>query len=144
MKNEFEGQWEKRWHPLREEWIVYHVRQCGLHAVYENDRVQHFKKYLHTLNEKNSLRQQSSVLKKMGQLMYGSHESYTLCGLGSERTDEIVALAKNEKGVYGAKITGGGNGGTVCLLVDERGRKAAHKIHEAIAKKYNQEIVLFE
>lgn len=23
MKNEFEGSWEKRWHPLREEWVVY-------------------------------------------------------------------------------------------------------------------------
>jgi UDPglucose--hexose-1-phosphate uridylyltransferase len=23
MKNPFEGKWEKRWHPLREEWIVY-------------------------------------------------------------------------------------------------------------------------
>jgi len=23
MKNEFEGKWEKRWHPLREEWVVY-------------------------------------------------------------------------------------------------------------------------
>ena len=23
MKSEFEGKWEKRWHPLREEWVVY-------------------------------------------------------------------------------------------------------------------------
>ena len=23
MKSEFEGNWEKRWHPLREEWVVY-------------------------------------------------------------------------------------------------------------------------
>ncbi len=23
MKNEFDGKWEKRWHPLREEWVVY-------------------------------------------------------------------------------------------------------------------------
>lgn len=76
--------------------------------------------------------------------MYQSHESYSRCGLGSPRTDEIVTLAKNIPGIYGAKITGGGNGGTVCLLVDVEGKKEALKLHQILCEKYNQELVLFE
>lgn len=76
--------------------------------------------------------------------MYQSHESYSLCRLGSDRTDEIVALARNAAGVYGAKITGGGNGGTVCLLVDEEGKKSAHKIHQLLCEKYKGDLMLFE
>lgn len=50
--------------------------------------------------------------------MYGAHQSYTDCGLGSAETDLIVDLVKKEKGfcLYGAKITGGGAGGTLAIL----------------------------
>ena len=40
-------------------------------------------------------------------------------GLGSDATDLLVALVEQmgpEHGLYGAKITGGGSGGTVCIL----------------------------
>jgi galactokinase len=120
----------------------YHIRQCTLHPVYEHDRVNRFKEYLLTLNDSTS--DKASILRKMGELMYQSHESYSLCGLGSDRTDEIVTLAKNAPGVYGAKITGGGNGGTVCLLVDEDGKKSARKIHQLICEKYKGDFMLFE
>ena len=76
--------------------------------------------------------------------MYQSHQSYSLCRLGSERTDEIVGLAKNAPGVYGAKITGGGNGGTVCMLVDEEGKKSVHNIHQQLREKYKGDFTLFE
>jgi galactokinase len=92
----------------------YHVRQCASHPVYEHERVQRFKEYLIALNQLTTPNGRSTILKNMGDLMYQSHESYSRCGLGSGRTDEIVSLAKNAAGVYGAKITGGGNGGTVC------------------------------
>lgn len=53
-----------------------------------------------------------------------SHYSYSKCGLGSHGTDRLVALVKHTKqkaqfdgaSLFGAKITGGGCGGTVCVL----------------------------
>lgn len=54
------------------------------------------------------------------------HYSYSACGLGSDGTDRLVHLvqelqhsaeSKSEGGIlYGAKITGGGSGGTVCVI----------------------------
>jgi len=54
------------------------------------------------------------------------HYSYSACGLGSDGTDRLVRLvqemqhgkpSKSEGGtLYGAKITGGGSGGTVCVI----------------------------
>lgn len=56
--------------------------------------------------------------------MMQSHYSYSSCGLGSHGTDRLVGLVKNSKQkaqpdgatLFGAKITGGGCGGTVCVL----------------------------
>lgn len=53
-----------------------------------------------------------------------SHNSYSNCGLGSHGTDRLVALVKQKiqkserdsRTLFGAKITGGGCGGTVCIL----------------------------
>ena len=50
--------------------------------------------------------------------MYESHASYSACGLGSDGTDRLVTLAREAgaaRGIYGAKITGGGSGGTVAV-----------------------------
>lgn len=54
------------------------------------------------------------------------HYSYSACGLGSDGTDRLVhlvqelqhsAASKSEGGtLFGAKITGGGSGGTVCVI----------------------------
>mmetsp|Transcript_2886 Transcript_2886/g.5162 ORF Transcript_2886/g.5162 Transcript_2886/m.5162 type:complete len:121 (+) Transcript_2886:3011-3373(+) len=58
--------------------------------------------------------------------MAQSHTSYSRLGLDSEGTDLLCRLVEEHKRgaeaqgtepqVYGAKITGGGSGGTVCLL----------------------------
>jgi L-arabinokinase len=122
----------------------YQVRQCASHPVYEHDRVHRFKEYLLALNELPSTANKKVLLQNMGELMHQSHESYSRCGLGSDRTDEIVAMAKKASGVYGAKITGGGNGGTVCLLVDEDGKNSARAIHQTLCKKYKEDLMLFE
>jgi len=122
----------------------YHIRQCASHPVYEHGRVQRFTEYLIGLNQLPPSESRTAILKNMGELMYEAHESYSLCGLGADRTNEIVSLARKAPGVYGAKITGGGNGGTVCLLVDEEGKKSAHKIHQLICEKYKGDFMLFE
>lgn len=58
--------------------------------------------------------------------MYQCHYSYSDCGLGSDGTDRLVQLVQEmqhskasksgEGTLYGAKITGGGSGGTVCVI----------------------------
>ena len=56
---------------------------------------------------------------ELGRLMYDSHKSYGACGLGSDGTDRLVGLVAAEgpeHGLFGAKITGGGSGGTVAVL----------------------------
>jgi L-arabinokinase len=68
--------------------------------------------------------------------MYESHRSYGACGLGSESTDRLVRMARNggpEGGVFGAKITGGGSGGTVAVLARA---DAEPKVRE-IAARYS-------
>lgn len=55
----------------------------------------------------------------LGQLMLQSHVSYSGVGLGSQNTDLLVSLVEElgpARGLFGAKITGGGSGGTVCVL----------------------------
>jgi L-arabinokinase len=106
----------------------YAVLNPTAHPIYENYRVQ---KFAEILNEKVS----ESNLKKLGELMYASHASYSACGLGSDGTDLLVELVKEfgaGSGLYGAKITGGGSGGTVAVL----GRKGSGETVKAIAEKY--------
>lgn len=65
-------------------------------------------------------------LELLGELMLQAHASYSTCGLGSDGTNRLVnivrqhMMAARRAGVppvlYGAKITGGGSGGTVCVL----------------------------
>ena len=55
-----------------------------------------------------------------GQLMLQSHRSYTdNADLGSPETDLLVDLVMQRgpaQGLYGARVTGGGGGGTVAVL----------------------------
>ncbi|MCB9434889.1 MAG: GHMP kinase [Ardenticatenaceae bacterium] len=87
---------------------TYAVRQPTLHPIYEHFRVQTFARLLAGDPLANA--------PMMGELMYQSHASYSACGLGSDGTDLLVALARATPGVHGAKITGGGSGGTVVVL----------------------------
>jgi L-arabinokinase len=67
-----------------------------------------------------------------------SHASYGRCGLASPGTDRLVALVKSAgpaTGLYGARITGGGSGGTVAVL----GRPDASHALARIADQYERE-----
>ena len=121
----------------------YAVRQATLHPVYENERVL---KFMLLLREVQKNPNQPELLTALGRLMYESHESYSACGLGSEKTDELVQLARqnSDKGIFGAKITGGGSGGTVCLLVyGETGLTAAKALHQEYCRSLGKEVALF-
>ena len=125
---------------------IYAVRSCTTHPIYENDRVNKFKNLLQSLENSASTGNQN-LLKEAGELMYASHQSYSVCGLGNEHTDELVDMVRAvgpDQGVFGAKITGGGSGGTVCILAfDTLGINTVHNIRERYAKKYQQEITIF-
>lgn len=54
---------------------------------------------------------------KFGQLMYASHESLRRdYGVSTHEIDALVELARAEPDVYGARLTGGGFGGSVVML----------------------------
>src|SRR5207245_1779217 len=75
---------------------------------------------------------------ELGRLMYESHESYGACGLGSDGTDrlvELVAAEGPERGLFGAKITGGGSGGTVAIF----GARGAEALVREVAARYGAE-----
>jgi galactokinase len=74
----------------------------------------------------------------LGELMYQSHASYSACGLGSDGTDRLVELVREAgpgAGLFGAKITGGGSGGTVAVLA----RRGALEAVREVAGRYERE-----
>ncbi len=106
----------------------YAVRVPTAHPIYEHFRV-------HTFGELLRADPGERPLSLLGELMYQSHASYSACGLGSDGTDLLVELVREAgpgSGLYGAKITGGGSGGTVAVL----GRRDAGEAVRAVAERY--------
>ena len=91
---------------------IYAVRVPTAHAVYEHQRVRVFAELLkQTLTERR--------LELLGELMFQSHASYAACGLCESGTNLLVEIVRKigvSQGLYGAKITGGGSGGTVAVI----------------------------
>lgn len=95
----------------------YLLKNVTRHPIYENFRVKLYAQILR--NYTTEFQNYSNRLQLMGELMYQSHQSYTDCGLGHEKTDLIVQMVKekgDKKGLHGARVTGDGKGGTVCIL----------------------------
>ncbi|CAN5385936.1 galactokinase [soil metagenome] len=108
----------------------YAVKAPAEHGIYENFRVNAF---AGLLAEGATDKQ----LDRLGQLMFESHASYTSCGLTESGTDRIVELVRKNRqnGLYGARITGGGSGGTVAILA----RRGSRETILAIADQYRSE-----
>ncbi|GMQ02601.1 hypothetical protein CsSME_00048747 [Camellia sinensis var. sinensis] len=97
----------------------YGVRAAARHPMYENFRVKAFKALLTSAAS-------DEQLTALGELMYQCHYSYSACGLGSNGTERLVQLVQEmqhnkmynteDRTLYGAKITGGGSGGTICVI----------------------------
>jgi galactokinase len=107
--------------------VMYNVRANTRYAVEENFRVNLF----------SELARGEVGFALMGDLMYQSHHAYTECGLGCEATDLLVELVRQEgaaNGLYGAKITGGGAGGTVAVLGRHDARPAFARVVERYAE----------
>lgn len=128
--------------PLKEG-VIYSILANTKYAVEENYRVQLFSELSRGASQTPSKR----AFKMMGELMYQSHYAYTECGLGAKATDFIVSLFRNEgmrNGIYGAKITGGGAGGTVAILAEKNAPEVVHRVFDLYAQSGMGDPYLFE
>lgn len=77
------------------------------------------------------------------------HYSYSDCGLGSDGTDRLVQLVQEmqhskssvsgDGTLYGAKITGGGSGGTICVI----GRNCLKSSEQILQVISNYKMVMY-
>jgi L-arabinokinase len=119
---------------------VYPVRAAAAYPIYERDRAEAFRRLLlEPLDEGRLLR--------LGALMYESHAGYGACGLGSPGTDRLVDLVRAagpEAGLYGARITGGGSGGTVAVVGRRGAAAAVARVVDAYAMESGYRPYVFE
>ena len=121
---------------------TYAVWKPTAHPIYEHARVMEWGQLLSGATSASGGADAKDadaavVAERLGALMYQSHGSYSACGLGSDGTDLLVALAReagSAQGIYGAKITGGGSGGTVAIL----GRRDAGERVAGIGREYER------
>jgi galactokinase len=101
-------------------------RKRARHVVCENARVQNFVGKL-----------RAGDLPALGRLLYEGHASLRDdFQVSVAEIDLIVELARETPGVHGARLTGGGFGGSVVILVD---RAAARDAGAQIARRYQAE-----
>ncbi|MEP6787199.1 MAG: galactokinase family protein [Acidobacteriota bacterium] len=117
---------------------AYAVKAPTEHAIYENFRVNAFFKLL-----KAEIGDES--LDDLGELMFQSHASYAACGLTESGTDRLIELVRENrtKGVCGARITGGGSGGTVAIVARRNSRDAISKIAAQYGHETGREPYIF-
>jgi galactokinase len=110
----------------------YAVRAPTRHPIEEHARIQTFAQWLAS--------PYGGEGRRLGELMYASHAGYAQCGLDSAGTSRLVALVREAGSswagaLYGARITGGGSGGTVAVL----GHRDAEPAVARIAARYAEE-----
>jgi galactokinase len=108
----------------------YPVRAAAAFPIGENARAHRAEALL----RKPGAVGRADLLAELGELLYGSHAGYGAMGLGSQETDEMVEAIRRlgpAKGFRGARISGGGSGGTVVVLLD----KAARPRLEALMRR---------
>jgi len=108
--------------------VAYPVRAATLHPIEEQLRVEMFAELL-------PLPVTSRRARLLGELMYASHASYSRCGLGMRATDalvEAVRAAGWEHGLAGARVSGGGSGGTVVVLGHQDAEPTVRELSERL------------
>ncbi len=111
---------------------IYKVRSRTEHHIYENDRTHRFMERLARVRRTGG----RDALVEAGELMYASHWSYgQRCGMGSIETDTLVNRIRElgpSAGLYGAKATAGGCGGSLAVLM-ARSDAAVQALEQACA-----------
>jgi L-arabinokinase len=120
--------------------VTYAVQHATDHHVLEARRVRRFCEFLEQAAAEPAGRQRNAALDRAGHLMYASHLSYTNDAmLGAPECDLLVQMVREREhaGLYGARITGGGSGGTVAVLCDDSDRADA-ALSEVMAEYWKQ------
>jgi L-arabinokinase len=95
---------------------TYRVAGPARHPIEENERVLRFMDALRAAQDGNN----EDALFAAGECMFAAHASYCdNCGLSVDEVDFLVDAVRRrgpQRGLYGAKITGGGTGGTVAVF----------------------------
>jgi len=117
----------------------YAVRVPTAHAIYEHHRVRLYAELIAgATGERRS--------RLLGELMYQSHASYAACGLGVAGTDRLVELVREAgpaQGLFGARITGGGSGGTVAVLSQRGAGPAVASVADRFARETSHRPYIF-
>ncbi len=96
---------------------AFKIRSRAEHHIYECRRVHDFARHIVRGRRNGS----ADALTEAGDLMYASHWSHSQrCGIGGVETDRLVTLIREAgpaQGLYGAKITSGGEGGELVVLM---------------------------
>ncbi len=110
------------------------VYRRAKHVIEENDRVMAAKEML-----------QNGDINGVGKLLNASHESSRkLFENSCEELDFLVDTITPIKGVFGARLSGGGFGGAVMALTDESFSQAdADKVSEIYEKKFGKKPTVF-
>jgi galactokinase len=94
---------------------TYRVLGPTAHPIHENRRVLDFMDALRAASDGDE-----TALRRAGECMFGCHESYRdNCQLSVPEVDFLVEAVRTRgpaRGLFGAKITGGGSGGTVAVF----------------------------
>jgi len=115
-----------------------------------NENIDHitkteYERVLHVINANQRVHNMVDALaindlEKAGDLLYESHESLSkLYEVSCEELDFIVAQLKEFEGCYGARMMGGGFGGSVIALLKE-GSSDFSDIKSAYKSKFNLEM----
>ncbi len=115
---------------------VYKVRSRAEHHIYENRRVHEFAADIVRARRNGA----TEALVHAGELMYASHWSHSQrCGIGGVEPDLLAGAIRKHgpaDGLYGAKVTAGGAGGEMVVLMrDTPQAKAA--LADAVTKAEN-------
>ena len=96
---------------------LYPLRAGTLFPVEENFRCELVTQLLPSITSGNRAR----VLSAIGELMFESHAGYSSIGLGCDETDAMAEAIRSQlsQGFYGARVSGGGSGGTVAVLLEK-------------------------
>jgi galactokinase len=127
---------------LLESGRLYRVRTAVDHLIAEHEHAEQFLQAMEELADlpAGDSAERQKILQRAGRLALASHHSYRLrLELSCREADWLVDRlmeAGPERGIYGARITGCGGGGTVMALVD-RTAPAVDAVLEVI-KAYNQ------
>ncbi len=93
----------------------YNLRSALAFPIEENARAERAESIVRNADADLS----EDALTELGQLLFEAHAGYTSIGLGHPKTDAMVDAVRGlrAQGLFGARVSGGGSGGTVVVLL---------------------------